>query len=74
MLNEFIKKNIFKFQYDNTLSTDKESSSSSEEVFKFQYDNTLRNAWQKLMSKLIIFKFQYDNTLRSKPFTTYMSM
>ena len=43
MLNEFIKKNIFKFQYDNTLSKQSSEEKISTNRFKFQYDNTLSN-------------------------------
>ena len=42
-------KKVFKFQYDNTLSTFFSSSVDNPLKFKFQYDNTLRKQEQKLL-------------------------
>ena len=67
MLNEFIKKNIFKFQYDNTLSKQSSEEKISTNRFKFQYDNTLRISLSKSSCFISSFKFQYDNTLSINP-------
>ena len=36
--------NLFKFQYDNTLSKESATFGSTNVSFKFQYDNTLRES------------------------------
>ena len=58
-----ISERVFKFQYDNTLSTDRSIDVSNFPLFKFQYDNTLRTRIEGTLPVMIVFKFQYDNTL-----------
>ena len=56
----------FKFQYDNTLSSEKLIYNFKRIIFKFQYDNTLSINGSSSPTFLTKFKFQYDNTLSKK--------
>ena len=40
-MGEKIRKTLFKFQYDNTLSDQAIEAIADARTFKFQYDNTL---------------------------------
>ena len=55
---------IFKFQYDNTLSKELQPVFQRIKEFKFQYDNTLSFLAFIMLFLISVFKFQYDNTLR----------